>query len=491
MTYTSERRPERYQLGPNLDISRVLTGLWQVADIERNGERIDLNRGADALQTYSDAGFTTFDTADHYGSSELIAGRLLSRFRAGTGRPLVFTKWCPAPGPMTAKVVRKGVQERLDRLGLDRVDLLQFHWWSYEHLGWLDALQELARLRCEGLIGEIGVTNFDAAHLHLALADGIPLLTNQVPFSLLDRRAAGPLAALCAHTPVRLLAYGTLCGGFLSERWLGKPEPADIGDWSKMKYKRFIDATGGWDAYQTILAAAGDIARKHRVSIANVATRWVLDNPAVAGAIIGARLGESEHIADNARIFGFALDPEDHAHLAEAFAHTHPIPGDCGDEYRKPPFLTASGDLSHHIDTTPTHLEAADVPHRPGARRVMTGSEWEDIAGYCRAQRISDRILVSGTTATSGSSRSVAPADAAAQTTYILDKMLAAIIALGGTVEDVVRTRIYLTDPADVAGVSEAHGRVFGDIKPANTLVAVAQLIGDYKVEIEAEVIVR
>src|SRR5207342_2560339 len=151
---------------------------------------------------------------------------------------------------------RAGVRERLDRLGVPRVDLLQFHWWSFQHPAWLDALHEMARLRDEGLIGAIGVTNFDAAHLALALADGIPLVSNQVSFSLVDRRAAGPLSELCARTGVRLLAYGTLCGGFLADRWLGAAEPAAIPDWSRSKYKRFIDAAGGWEPFQGLLAAA-------------------------------------------------------------------------------------------------------------------------------------------------------------------------------------------------------------------------------------------
>ncbi len=166
------------------------------------------------------------------------------------------------------------------------------------------------------------------------------------------------------------------------------------------------------------------------------------------------------------------------------------IPGDCGDEYRKPPFLTASGDLSHHIDGIPTPFIVDTVPGRPSVQRVHSGSVYEDLAGYCRARRIGDRILVSGTTATAGTNRVVAKGDAAAQTTYILDKIIAAVSALGGSVEDIVRTRIYLTDIADTEAASRAHGRVFGDLKPANTLLAIDQLAGDYIVEIEAEAIV-
>ncbi len=486
---TNIERPETTQVG-SLDISRLLTGLWQVADMEKGGTTLDPDRAADQLQAYAEAGFSTFDMADHYGSAEIIAGRLLSRYPDREARPLAFTKWCPPPGAMTAQVVRAGVAERCARLGVERIDLLQFHWWTFEHPAWLDALHELAALRSGGIIGEIGVTNFDAAHLHLAHADGVPLITNQVSFSLLDRRAAGPLSELCDRTGMRLFAYGTLCGGFLSERWLDKPEPQGIGDWSGMKYKRFIDTIGGWDAFQAVLRAAADIAGRHGVSISNVATRWVLENPAVAGVIIGARLGEREHRADNARLFSFALDDQDRARLDEAFAATTPVPGDCGDEYRKPPFLTASGDLSHHLDQIETVFSAEPVPGKPGQQRVLSGSKWEDIAGYCRARRIGDRVLVSGTTATHGHDRVVAAGDAAAQTTYILDKIAAALAALGASIGDVVRTRIYLIDIADTEAVSAAHGRVFGAIKPTNTLLAVDRLAGDYGVEIEAEAVI-
>lgn len=480
-------QPDTIALSDRLTIRRALVGLWQVADIEKDGDVMDPELGADHLAAYADAGFDTFDMADHYGSAELITGAFLKRGKTAT----VCTKWCPVPGRMTADVVRAGVQERLDRLGVDRVDLLQFHWWSFEHPAWLDALHEMAELREDGLIGEIGLTNFDAAHLHLALADGIPIVSNQVPCSLLDRRATGPLSKVCARWGVKLLCYGTLQGGFLSEKWLGQPEPTDITDWSKMKYKRFIDTAGGWDAYQIVLKAAAEVAHKHDVSIANVATRWVLENDAVAGVIIGARLGEARHSDDNLKLFQFSLDAEDHACLNAAFDATTPLPGDCGDEYRKPPFLTASGDLSHHLDTMPSAVTVEDVPGRPGEQRVLSGSEWEDIAGYCRARRIGDRILVSGTTATAGVDRAVAPQDAGAQTTFILDKVSSALTALGASLEDVVRTRVYLSDAEDVLAVSKAHGRVFADIKPANTLFQIGQLIGDYKVEIEAEAIVR
>jgi aryl-alcohol dehydrogenase-like predicted oxidoreductase/enamine deaminase RidA (YjgF/YER057c/UK114 family) len=483
--------PDRTILAPGLSISRLVCGLWQVADIEKDGSTIDPEQGANALQAYAEAGFDTFDMADHYGSAEIITGHLLKRMPVGSRRPVAFTKWCPEPGPMTRDVVRRGVEERLERLGTQKVDLLQFHWWTFEHPAWLDALHEMQTMKEEGLIGALGLTNFDAAHLGLALADGIEIASNQVSFSLIDRRAAGDLSVLCEKTGVQLLAYGTLCGGFLSEKWLGQPEPALIPDWSRSKYKRFIDTAGGWAVYQGILKAASDIARKHGVSISNVASRFILEHPAVAATIIGARLGENEHRDDNLRVFAFTLDDDDKAVLGTAFAASTPIPGDCGDEYRKPPFLTASGDLSHHLDAIPSVYKAVPVPGRKDRWRVSSGSIWEPLAGYSRAVKTGDRILVSGTTATHGSNRCVAPNDAGAQATYILDKIAASITALGGRMEDVVRTRIYLRDASQWEPVSRAHGRFFSEILPANTLIEAGNLIGDYEVEIEAEAVLE
>jgi aryl-alcohol dehydrogenase-like predicted oxidoreductase/enamine deaminase RidA (YjgF/YER057c/UK114 family) len=389
---------------------------------------------------------------------------------------------------MTAAVVREGVQRALDRLQVDRIDLLQFHWWTFEHPGYIDAMAELARLREDGLIGHLGLTNFDTAHLRLLLKQGIPIASNQVCISLLDRRATEAMSALCTEHGVKLLAYGTLGGGFLSERWLGAPEPAAVADWSKMKYRRFIDAVGGWAALQGVLRAAHTVAQRHGVSIANVAARWVLEQPAVAAVIVGARLLEREHRADNARVFSFALGDDDHALLDRAFAATQRIPGDCGDEYRKPPFLTASGDLSHHLDALPKVYDKQPVPGYADRWRISSGSVWEPLAGYSRAVRTGNRILVSGTTATHGAGQLVGRGDAGAQATWILDKIAAALSSLGGRLEDVVRTRVYLQDVADWEAVSREHGRVFGSIRPANTLLQVGALVGEgYLVEIEAE----
>src|SRR5262249_51975275 len=201
----------------------------------------------------------------------------------------------------------------------------------------------------------IGLTNVDAAHLNMVLATGIEVVSDQVCFSLLDRRAAGALSDVCRRRGVRLLAYGTLAGGWLSDRWLGRPEPdwERTGTWSQMKYGRFLRVAGGGGALQRVLRAADAGARRHRGSVAHVAPRLVLRQPAAAGGIIGARPGGRGHVEDNLRVFSFSLTGEDRKELEAALETLDPIPGDCGDEYRRPPFLTASGDLSHHVESFP------------------------------------------------------------------------------------------------------------------------------------------
>jgi aryl-alcohol dehydrogenase-like predicted oxidoreductase/enamine deaminase RidA (YjgF/YER057c/UK114 family) len=428
--------------------------------------------------------------ADHYGSAEVICGHYRAT-RGGDAPIETLTKWVPEPGPVTLGDARAAVDRACRRLRTERLDLLQFHTWSYDDPSWLDALGHLSTLRDEGRIGQLGLTNVDTAHLKMSLDSGLPIVSNQVSFSLLDRRAAHGLAPLCAERGVHLLAYGTLAGGLLTDRWLDRLEPAwddDATPWSLNKYRRFIEQVGGWDAYQAVLRAARRVADRHGVSIANVATRAILDVPGVGGVIVGARLGRSEHVADTLRTFAFALDDDDHAELQRATHGLAPVPGDCGDEYRKPPFLTASGDLSHHLDALPAPYPTERTDD--GRTLVATGTLWEGIAGYARAVRDGDRIHVSGTTANHGD-RVVGGRDASSQTHFVLDKIEGSLRSLGARLEDVVRTRIFVADPADVEAISRAHGARLGHVRPANTLVITGLVGDDLKVEIEAEARIR
>lgn len=479
---------ERIEIAPGFTISRVLTGLWQIADMEKDGNTLDPVKTAPAMAPYFEAGLTTFDMADHYGSAEIIAGTY-QRSLPNPSDVQLFTKWVPKPGPVTRAEVREAVQISLDRMQAESLDLLQFHSWNYADPVWLDCLFWLQEMRDEGLIKHLGMTNIDTAHLRMALTSGIEIVTNQVCYSMLDQRASRAMTKMCTEFGVKLLAFGTLAGGFLTGKWLNKPEPDwdNLATMSQMKYGRYIRSAGGWDVYQNLLNVMHNVAQRHGVSIANVACRYMLEQPAVGGVIIGARLGESEHIADNLKLFEFELGEDGQAEIQAALSQLQPIPGDCGDEYRKPPFLTATGDLSDHLETFPPPYPAETWAD--GRTRVLTGTKWEKIAGFCRAIQRGNQISVSGTTATHGD-QVIGGNDPYSQAHFVIDKIEGALQSLGSKLEDVVRTRIYVPHVSDWEPVSRAHGERFGHILPANTLVQ-AGLVGDeYLVEMEVDAIV-
>lgn len=472
------------ELAPGLTISRVINGLWQIADRERDGHLVDAKQTAHHMLPYVQAGLTTFDMADHYGSAEEIVGWFRNQY---PNQPIqALTKWVPEPGPVSRKEVEHAIDHACSRLQTDRIDLMQFHAWNYADPSWLDALFYLTELKQQGRIAHLGVTNFDTAHLHIALASGIPLVSNQVCFSLLDQRAAGGMTDLCKKFGVKLLAFGVLAGGFLSDKWLNQPEPLlnDSLTWSQMKYKRFIDAAGGWLKFQQLLQTLDRVAKRHQTSIAGVAVRWTLDQPAVGGVMVGTRLSGHEKPDENKTALQLAFTKADIQEIQSALAQLHAIPGDCGDEYRKPPFLTASGDLSHHVSNFPkpypTKIDALGVTH------ALSGTVWEDFAGFSRAVRKGNRILISGTTATHGN-RVVGGNDPAAQTHFIIDKLEGTLQSLGAKLDHVVRTRIFIRHIHDWEEVARAHGQRFAGIQPANTMVRADLIGGEYLVEMEAE----
>src|SRR5438067_1183462 len=225
----------------DLSICRILNGMWQVSGAHG---AIDTGRAVAAMFHYHDAGFTTWDLADHYGPAEDLIGEFRRRFaeRRGAerlGEIQAFTKWVPHPGPMTRPAVEDAIGVALKRMGVDRLDLLQFHWWDYGDRRYLDALKQLADLRDRGKIRHLALTNFDTERLAVIAENGIRIVSNQVQYSLVDRRPEARMAPWCAEHGVSLLAYGTLLGGLLSEAWLGRPEPlrAELNTASLQKYK--------------------------------------------------------------------------------------------------------------------------------------------------------------------------------------------------------------------------------------------------------------
>jgi len=332
----------QFQFTPDMRICRLLNGMWQVSGAHG---RIDPQAAIQNMFTYVDAGFTTWDLADHYGPAEDFIGEFRRQLAATRGNAALstiqaFTKWVPRPGPMTRAIVENNVAISLRRMGVETLDLLQFHWWDYEDSAYLEALSHLSQLREAGKLKHLALTNFDTAHVQTITQHGIRIVSNQVQYSLIDLRPEVRMVPFCQEHNISLLTYGTLCGGLLSDAYLGQPEPrsAILNTASLRKYKQMIDAWGGWELFQALLRVLKQIADTYGVSIANVAVRYILDRPTVAGVIVGVRLGVADHHTDNARVFDFSLTAEDHENIQSVLVQSrdlYHLIGDCGDEYRR------------------------------------------------------------------------------------------------------------------------------------------------------------
>jgi len=337
----NSQNEREYQLAPDLKISRILNGMWQVAG---GHGYIDPSSAIDSMMNYHHAGFTTWDLADIYGPAENFVGDFRRKLSKEKGDQVLvdvkaLTKFVPNPGIMTRPIVEQSINLSLSRMNLKTIDLLQFHWWDYNDANYLNALGHLFELRDEGKIKHVGLTNFDTERMQIMSDHGLKLISNQVQYSLIDLRAEVKMEKFCKQHGMSLITYGTLCGGLLSEKYLGKPEPlrGNLDTASLQKYKNMIDAWGGWSLFQELLSTLDEIAQKHRVSIANVATRYILDKPQVAGVIIGVRLGISEHISENSRVFDMKLDNDDNDKITAVISKSSDLfasIGDCGNEYR-------------------------------------------------------------------------------------------------------------------------------------------------------------
>ncbi|KAK2463905.1 hypothetical protein APHAL10511_004077 [Amanita phalloides] len=289
----------------------------------------------------------SYNQADHYGCAEILFGRF--RDRHSQSEDIVgATKWCvfKEDQQVTHAAVLDVVRERMKRMRSSRVDHLQFHWYDYSDKRYLICLDILREFQNSGLIAALGLCNFDSFHMDEActkLGPGV-ISTNQVPFSIVDTRPFYRMSAVCKKYGVKLLTYGTLCGGFLADKWIGAPEPDPYADKLSPSQRKYLDvilkAWGTWELFQDLLRLLRDIGDRHGgISVSNVATRWVLDHSFVGAVIIGARLGITDHAEDNLKVFGFNLTRKDKTDIVELLARSNADKmiytiGDCGAEYR-------------------------------------------------------------------------------------------------------------------------------------------------------------
>jgi len=306
---------ERIEIRPGYSISRVIKGGWHLAG---GHGQIDENQAIEDMRSFVEAGITTFDCADIYTGVEELIGKFIKRyksdFNSGNLPSLqVHTKYVPdysALASLTLDDTAKIIDRSLKRLGVERLDLVQFSWWDYQFENYVQTALHLKELQQQGKIRHIGVTNFDASHLKEILDAGVEVVSNQVQYSVLDHRPENDMETLAKAYDIPFLCYGTVAGGFLSDRYLGADDPkAPLENRSLVKYRLIIDEFRGYKLFQVALETLQSIGAKYKVTIAEVASQYILQKPMVGGVIIGAR--NKNHLERLQKITQFKLSEED------------------------------------------------------------------------------------------------------------------------------------------------------------------------------------
>eukprot|EP01025_Chloroclados_australasicus_P019640 TRINITY_DN20728_c0_g1_i6.p2 TRINITY_DN20728_c0_g1~~TRINITY_DN20728_c0_g1_i6.p2 ORF type:complete len:242 (-),score=40.33 TRINITY_DN20728_c0_g1_i6:204-929(-) len=213
------------------------------------------------------------------------------------------------------------------RLGIPQLDLVQFYWNDYGIDKYVKGAQYLRDAQERGLVKHVGVTNFDIIRMQDMMDGGLKIASSQVQYSLLDRRVENGMDQFCLQNDIKLLPFGVLAGGFLSERYLNVPvSQIKLDTFSKSKYASIIAQFGGWQWFQRLLQVLNQVAVKHGTTIGSVACRWVLDKPGVAGIIVGAR--NADHVNDDVTLFNLGLDAEDQQSIEEVLSEAVQPKGD-------------------------------------------------------------------------------------------------------------------------------------------------------------------
>lgn len=306
---------QKLNLEENYQINRVINGCWQLSEGHSIKNDLDFDDVMRAFHMLAERGFTTFDCGDIYTGVEEFLGKFVRELKHGSGlspdQIQIHTKYVPDLDLLSQvdfAYTEKIIDRSLKRLNREILDMVQFHWWDYEVPGCIETAEYLVRLKEKGKIRNISVTNFDTRHLKELVDAGIPVTTTQTQYSVFDRRPEKGYLEYCKGQGIPMLCYGTLSGGFLAERWIGKrmEEPETR---SQVKYLQVIEDSLGWDGYQKLLKLLQGIAEKYQVGISQVASKYILSQEGVGAAIIGIR--NSRHVEDNLKIFSFELEQEE------------------------------------------------------------------------------------------------------------------------------------------------------------------------------------
>ncbi len=301
-------------LTPNYQIPRIIIGSWQLSTGHTLQSNIDYTEALSAFSLLADHGLNTIDCADIYTGAENFIGELIQQRRQKTGQDdiKVHTKYVPDIDRLSQikrEDVRYIITRSLKRLNKSALDLVQFHWWDYSIDHFIEVAYYLNELKNEGLILQLGTTNFDTPHLRQLLDAQIPIISNQTQYSLLDQRPNQHMTQLCADYHFHLVCYGSLAGGFLSEKWLNQPLPTSFNNRSLVKYALVIEDSLGWEGYQQLLLLLKNLADEKQCHIANIASTYILHKPSVASVIVGVRT--PQHIESTLRTLNITLSAQE------------------------------------------------------------------------------------------------------------------------------------------------------------------------------------
>ena len=307
-------------------VKNIIIGGWQLSE-----GHSDKREGLKVIEAYYDAGFRTFDCADIYTGVEDLIGEFIKTHELNENDIHIHTKYVPDMASLET-LTRDQTESIIDRsrarLGLNTLDLVQFHWWHLPTGNYLAALDSLYELKHLGKIREIGLTNFDTLRVQEILDRGIPVASIQSQYSVIDQRAQAKLGPLLAKNAVSLLCYGSVAGGLLSDTWLNKPEPKEpYENRSLVKYMLMVEEMGGWEALQEMLSVLRSVANTKETDIATVTSAYCLSQEAVKACIVGAR--NTNHIKEHLQLLkGLNLSGDELKLIAATRANFKAIPGD-------------------------------------------------------------------------------------------------------------------------------------------------------------------
>lgn len=264
--------------------SNIIRGCWQLA----SGH----SQGVGSREPILDAvrsGFTTFDCADIYLGVEELLGQAAGALPENKLR--IHTKFVPDLNRLQdidQKYVESIIDRSRQRLQVDKLDLVQFHWWDWKIEKYLPALEYLSELKAQGKIAEIGLTNVNRTYLQ-EITTHFDIASLQVQVSLFDRRVEQGVAQLCRERGMKILGYGSLLGGFVSEKWVNQQEPElqELPNRSLVKYKLLIDAACGWEEFQRRLLILRKLAAKYECEMGNIAIAALLQGGKADSVIVG------------------------------------------------------------------------------------------------------------------------------------------------------------------------------------------------------------